>query len=549
MGIPSLFSFLSKKYDNIIINNIPNIDNFYFDLNCLIHPQCNKIINENPNWNNRQHLEELMIVQIKKYMTEVINYISPKKMLFISIDGSAPLAKIKQQRDRRFKSIKEKQFIQKTKKQYDINSPNVWDTNVITPGTKFMDKLKKSINIYINNELNFKGKVIFSSANTAGEGEHKILEYIKTNKYKNESECIYGLDADLIMLAMCSQSDDMYLLRESVHNTEKNNLQSFLIVSIDLLKYALVQTITEDIIDEHKYNKNNLIQDFIIYCFMLGNDFIPSIPSLRIRDGSISRLISIYSSIMNELGKYLFDNGKINSEFFCLLCESLSLIEVETLKTYTYYDSKNIPKYHGKKTDSNYLYNEIIYNYENNLPKKEDTLQLGHDDFKYRYYMEYFNVCYDDEKDHIDNICKNYVNAIQWNCNYYFKNCIDWRWCYLFYAAPFMSDIYNYIKKNPNEINNLRVFNKNNKPFTPNQQLLLVLPKSSNHILPKKYKHLQDYDSPIYELYPDDFIELSFNKRFRWQNIPKLPIIDYNLILENVQEKYTNENNLVINKK
>lgn len=549
MGIPSLFSFLSRKYDNIIIDNIPNIDNFYFDLNCLIHPQCNKIINENPNWNNREYLEDLMILQIKQYMTEVINYISPKKMLFISIDGSAPLAKIKQQRDRRFKSIKEKQFIQETKKQYEIESPNVWDTNVITPGTKFMDKLKKSINIYINKELNFKGNVIFSSANTAGEGEHKILEYIKTNRHKNESECIYGLDADLIMLAMSSQSSDMYLLRENMHHTKKDNLQSFLIVSIDLLKYALVQTITEDIIDEHKYNENNLIQDFIIYCFMLGNDFIPSIPSLRIRDGSISRLISIYSSIMNELGTYLFDNGKINSEFFCLLCESLSLIEVETLKTYTYYDSKNIPKYNGKKTDSNYLYNEILYNYENNLPKKEDTLQLGHDDFKYRYYIEYFNVCYNDEKDYIDNICKNYVNAIQWNCNYYFKNCIDWRWCYSFYAAPFMSDLYNYMKRYPNEINNLKVFNKNNKPFTPNQQLLLVLPKSSNHILPKKYKHLQNSNSPIYELYPDNFIELSFNKRFRWQNIPKLPIIDYTLILEHVQEKFTNENNLVINKK
>ena len=251
---------------------------------------------------------------------------------------------------------------------------------------------------------------------------------------------------------------------------------------------------------------------------------------------------------MNELNTYLIDNGKINPEFLNQLCESLSLIEVETLKTYTYYDSKNIPKYNGKKSSEDYLFNEIQYNFENNLPKKEDALKLGHDDFKYRYYMTYFNVCYEDEKDYIDNICKSYLNAMQWNYNYYFDKCIDWRWCYPYYAAPLVSDLFKYIEKFPDEINNLKNFNIKNKPFTPNQQLLLVLPKSSNHILPKKYQHLQKSNSPIFELYPDEFTELSHNKRFRWQNIPKLPIIDYNLILEQVKEKYSNESNLVIEK-
>ena len=49
---------------------IYNVDNLYFDLNCLIHPQCYLVIKENPNWNNRIHLEKLMIKQIKKYMLE-----------------------------------------------------------------------------------------------------------------------------------------------------------------------------------------------------------------------------------------------------------------------------------------------------------------------------------------------------------------------------------------------------------------------------------------------------------------------------------------------
>ena len=142
MGIPALFGFLSKHYSDIIINDKPLIDNIYFDLNCLIHPQCQKIVKENPNWNNINHLEDLMIKQIKEYLTQLITYINPQKLVYISIDGNAPLAKIKQQRDRRFKSAKDKEYIQNLKKQFDMSTTSIWDTNCITPGTTFMKKLK-----------------------------------------------------------------------------------------------------------------------------------------------------------------------------------------------------------------------------------------------------------------------------------------------------------------------------------------------------------------------------------------------------------------------
>lgn len=538
MGIPALFGFLSKKYRNIILSDIPYVDNLYFDLNCLIHPQCYLVIKENPNWNNRIHLEKLMIKQIKKYMIELISYISPQKLIYISIDGSAPLAKIKQQRDRRFKSIKDKKFIEKTKKDFDMETSNIWDSNVITPGTKFMTKLKKELLSFIKNEINFNGEIIFSSADTAGEGEHKILEYIKQNKSKNESECVYGLDADLIMLSMASEANEIYLLRETRQHND--NLQSFDIVSIKILKESLIQTIMNNIIDDN-YNKNNLIKDFIFYCFLLGNDFLPAIPSLRIRDGSISRLISIYSSILNELNEYLIINNEINVNFIIQLFENLSLIETETLKTYTYYDSKGVYKY-----SDNDPYEEVIYNYENNLPKSEDTIQLGHSEFKYKYYMKYFNYCYDSDKEYINIICKNYIETLLWTFHYYYNTCIDWRWCYKYYVSPFISELLNYIKNNRDTINNMTVFSKN-KPFTPTQQLLLVLPIESNHIIDKKYRYLQQKKSPILDIYPTHFEEISDNKRFRWQNIPMLPYIDYTKVTDIVKEEYVNEKNIIIN--
>lgn len=546
MGIPSLFSFLTKEYSNIIINNIPNVDNLYFDLNCLIHPQCHKILEENKDWSNKDKLELLMINQIKKYISELVIYINPNKLIYISIDGSAPLAKIKQQRDRRYMSIKEKEFISNLKKKYNKSQTKIWDTNVITPGTLFMHKLKKELITYIKDELEFSGKIIFSSADIEGEGEQKILEYLKKNINKKKVECIYGLDADLIMLSLASHCNNIYLLREKIDYSDNNiiksnKIQEFDIVSISILKNCLIETICEEIINPNNYNKSNIIDDFVFYCFLLGNDFVPKIPSLRIKDGSIIRLISIYSSILNNINEYLIVKGKINIIFFLQLLENLSLIEEETLSVYTKYNYKKNNKYYGTDT-----YNKELYNFQNNCNFEIKNFQ--NDNYKNIYYLDYFDICYDNEIEYINNICKNYINILQWVYQYYYKKCIDWRFCYNYYMGPFVSDLYNYFSKNMDEINNLDIFNTKNIPFTANQQLLLVLPIQSNSILNCKYQYLQKKESPIFDLYPISFEEINYNNNYRWQNIPKLPDLDYKRITDIVNEKYKKSKPLLIMK-
>ena len=136
---------------------------------------------------------------------EYIKEISPTKLVYIAFDGVAPIAKLEQQRQRRYKSWYKNKIIENIYKSKE-HTPN-WDTSQITPGTKFMNELNIKLKLFFENEaikqqLNV-DEIIVSTSLEHGEGEHKIFHYIRNLQYdENYKHVIYGLDADLIILSL-----------------------------------------------------------------------------------------------------------------------------------------------------------------------------------------------------------------------------------------------------------------------------------------------------------------------------------------------------------
>ena len=540
MGIPLFFKTLSDKYGNIIISQIENKSKNYLflDLNCAIHPCCRNFLKtlETYDRKNENDYERKMINSVLRYIKKLVEF-AQSDFIFISIDGVAPKAKMNQQRIRRFKSIIEKEEHNRIKADLNIPTTNTWDTNAISPGTRFMEKLSESIKTEINSNYYDNKHVIFSNANVPGEGEHKILKYVKENDISDGNVIIYGLDADLIMLSLVSQKDNCYLLREAVE-FGVTDYDRLLYLSIDELRDSISCDFRERFysIDplfdtSPKFNKFNsyFINDYLFVCFLLGNDFMPHLPALSLRNNGLDILINAYLDTINTLEKPFIQKKKINIECLILLLRKLSLLE-DTMAEKYYKKRKHFRGYNKEYEDE---YDRRIDNL-NNLPildphtkEIEKKINMGSQFWRQRYYSNTMNIR---SQEDIDRVCSDYFKTLRWTFLYYFDECPSYDWSYNYSYGPSLLDLYNYIKNTKNfDINNIK-FSKKLVP-SPCVQLLAILPSESSNLLPVDYRWLfTEPNSPLLMYYPKKYDLEMLYKRYYWMCEPSLPNVEISYI-------------------
>ena len=523
--------------DDIIISELNNIDYFLIDTNCMIHPVCFKILAENSNISNIDKLQKKMYSACIEYLEKIINIANPKKGVYIAIDGVAPIAKIKQQRSRRFKSIHDRDLFNNIRKKHNKEIPFFWTNSCITPGTKFMRELH---NIIMEWAVKFskekKLNIIYSSCYTPSEGEHKLLQYI----YKNPSYkyVIYGLDADLIFLTLATNKDDIYLLREA--NQINKNKSGFDFVSINIMKNAILSSFIttlnlKDLDHKVNLNKNNIISDFIFICYLMGNDFLPHLLSLDIYENAIDTLIDKYMDCFCDLNEYLIVDKNINEKFFNKLIEELFLIEEETL--ISYYSGKKKQKFRCKSDDP---FDIEMARIDNLMFKIDDPVKLGcggKKEYTERYFDYYFHVDKDEIDEYSENMVKYYLKGLKWVTLYYFDKCPSWDYYYPYDYPPFIENIYNYIKNKKNIFKNINF--EMSKPLLPYEQLLCVLPKQSNFLLPKELRKIMiNLNSSLAHLYPLKYNIDLINKKKYWMGIPQLPSLEIDLVKKTIKKYY-----------
>ena len=550
MGIPSYFSYIVKNHIAIIKKYVPSVipvHNLYMDCNSIIYDVIHSMIDKN---STNKMIISAVIEKIENYVA----VIEPSKLVFIAFDGVAPVAKLEQQRIRRYKSHFQNEM---TKKVFGKEESS-WNTAAITPGTEFMKELNAGIIEYYSNSASggrsgshvgdwfggevggqsggqvgdqfvgqvgcrFKGSYIISTSADVGEGEHKLFHHIRANPLaKVETSVVYGLDADLIMLAInhLPISPQIYLFRETpefIKSIDKSLEpgESYLL-DIPLLAETIASSMSDAYVSG---NPNSRVYDYIFLCFFLGNDFMPHFPALNIRTGGIDKMLNAYKATIGLTKKdVLTDGSKIYWKNVRILVQHLATMEEEYIKNEMKSRDKrekygaNAPE---ETPEQRYQKFESIPTYERQTEKYINPFKEG---WQSRYYTSLFKLEINDERR--KQIAINYMQGLEWTMKYYTSGCPDWRWHYQHNYPPLLQDLVKFIPVFDTEF--VQPIDKlTNRPVQELVQLMYVLPRQSLHLLPPKLFEKMDMSN-----YPTDCDFVWAYCRYFWESHVDLPELD-----------------------
>jgi 5'-3' exonuclease len=514
MGIPYYFKYLIKTHPQIIQKQaqIKKIDSLFIDSNSIIYDAV-RDLTEKANGITDLTIIKQVIFRIHDYIFRL----KPQKMLFLSFDGVAPLSKMEQQRTRRHKGLFSPIQV----------SPPVesWNTNVITAGTSFMKLLSKSVLESFNNKETELGieKIIVSTSEDAGEGEHKIFQYIRKHKTPDQDIFVYGLDADLIMLSIChcqknlALANNIWVFREEPEFFYKPTDQTkpstnLLFLNIETLSGAILGEIGRD---------QNRIQDYLFICFFLGNDFLPHFPSMNIRTHGMTQLLDVYRTTISSKNQYLINPATKKIEWaqvkkFIEQCSKHEhkwlLIEYET--------RDRMAKIVGNRINENVAKKDLEI-MADNIPIlfREEELYISPSEpqWQSRYYSVLFHNSLPTQTTCV--ICENFLEGLQWVFQYYTQDCPDWRWKYCYHYPPLWQDLHRYFKEPA-------PFPAKTKPLSQKTQLKYVLPRNyqADSFL-EKYGH---YHLPVLARCEWKWTFC----RYFWEATPLLPEIPDTIVQE-----------------
>lgn len=426
MGIPYYFAALLRRHKGIVQTCRSRLepDIFAVDFNCLIH-----------RYLDTAHPIESVIDALDEIRTTVCL----GKQMYIAADGLAPYAKIVNQRYRRFRKQDQGDF----------------DRNQISPGTPYMKELMDAV------RANFPLAIV-SDTTEPGEGEHKLFAWLKTLPAdQRKSICIYGLDADLILLSLANQelsaSKSFWLLRESTEFAGTADKTPFSLLSIWGLSGVLPMSL------------ENYLR-LSILCF--GNDFMPALSMLTLREDGYNRAMEIYRAAGNpDLSS---SDGLVLFLRECAKRENTVLL---------------------KRTE------QRAQPFENAIAPADGA-----------HLVERHRIHLLEGEDNLERVCRAFWTTYHWTVDYFKNNAVpDWSWIYPYTEAPLIQTLVS---------NTMEPYAFNRTPcsYTLDEQLQIILPSRSLRTAGKSVR----FEDELYEEETD--MRPIWMKKYTWESEPYISI-------------------------
>ena len=513
MGIPSYYKKLADRTKGLVSRTYEGkASALYFDFNCMIY-HCarrpNSTLPPYPGPEGNDEWERLLLEDIVKYVVKVWQSVGQPKEVFLGIDGVVPMAKIKQQRMRRFKSI----WLAEEEKKEGLreNTPS-WDTNCITPGTSFMKKLTSRLQELCSKRPHWS----VSGAEEPGEGEHKVMAKLRARDESSDPILIYGLDADLILLTLLNAKSPAYLVREDSEMglVQLNSFgeEDYSYFSLSVLKQTLPSNVS--------------ISAYVAAMSLLGNDFVPHSLTVKIKNEGHATLLQALKvletpeqSFVKQTEEGLQINHEVLYQIVTMWAGEESRLMLQTLK------KKFMMAGASQKTLDN---RPLEWMVERGLVVKDEGWKL-HDSWKQVYNHSWLHC---ERPGDVNAVCREYLYGLQWVLDYYTgQRPVNMLWSFSRLIPPLWTDLAKYL-----EMFSYEPFEATmSDPIQPYEQLAMVLPPQSWHLINEP--SFRSLPNRLPQFWPHTFGFFSVGRTRMWECEALIPVLPVERIRSAVKTK------------
>ncbi|TPP50299.1 XRN 5'-3' exonuclease N-terminus family protein [Leishmania donovani] len=268
MGVPLLLTWLRKRFadcfmpaDSAVTDYIrESTDNLFIDLNSFLYQAATIITatHRSLRFDSVDEVEDVVLRKLFDLLDDlVMNLVQPKALVYIAVDGVSPLGKMSQQRARRRRGARRQPSASSSSPSRHHepagNINDLWDSNCISVGTRFMAKVTEALHFYavsrterINAKRLREERVRIDKADASvdsaagdsagapyvfpflsiivddvlrpGEGENKIAEFIRRIRADpsygpNTSHVICSSDTDVTVTSLILHEPRIHVLR------------------------------------------------------------------------------------------------------------------------------------------------------------------------------------------------------------------------------------------------------------------------------------------------------------------------------------------------